>query len=257
MFQRIHEKLGTAGFIISIVALVAALGGGAYAASGSLTGKEKKEVKKIAQAEAKKIAAVPGPPGASGGQGSAGPQGTPGASGTNGANGKGLVIGNATAGECGAGGKTIEVEGSGSKSKVCNGEEGEEGSPWTVGGVLPSGESETGVWTIGPYGGTVVSPKAPISFSIPVSGTITAHFINEEAEGNTTECPGTAENPAAAPGNLCIYKTIGSGFTFLSVQNPEAGDETVGEVGALLTFTQTVATGKMVGNWVVTAPTTP
>ena len=33
MFDRIHQKLGTAGFVISIVALVAALGGGAYAAS--------------------------------------------------------------------------------------------------------------------------------------------------------------------------------------------------------------------------------
>ena len=30
--SRIHQKLGTAGFIISIVALVAAFGGGAYAA---------------------------------------------------------------------------------------------------------------------------------------------------------------------------------------------------------------------------------
>jgi hypothetical protein len=48
MLRRVHQKLGTAGFVISIVALVAALGGGAYAASGSLSGKQKQEVSKIA-----------------------------------------------------------------------------------------------------------------------------------------------------------------------------------------------------------------
>ena len=53
MLTRIHRKLGTAGFVISIVALVAALGGGAYAASGGLTGKQKKEVEKIAKKYAK------------------------------------------------------------------------------------------------------------------------------------------------------------------------------------------------------------
>ncbi|HVV72142.1 MAG TPA: hypothetical protein VHI52_11700 [Verrucomicrobiae bacterium] len=54
--QRIHQKLGTAGLIVAIVALVAALAGGAYAAGGGLSGKQKKEVTKIAQVEAEKFA---------------------------------------------------------------------------------------------------------------------------------------------------------------------------------------------------------
>ncbi|MBA3867401.1 MAG: hypothetical protein H0X42_13840 [Solirubrobacterales bacterium] len=58
--SRIHQKLGTAGFIISIVALVAALGGGAYAASGGLSGKQKKEVEKIAKKDSAKRPLVAG-----------------------------------------------------------------------------------------------------------------------------------------------------------------------------------------------------
>ena len=49
MFSRIHEQLGTAGFVISIVALVFAMAGGAIAANGGLNGKQKKEVKKFAK----------------------------------------------------------------------------------------------------------------------------------------------------------------------------------------------------------------
>jgi hypothetical protein len=64
--RKVHEKLGTAGFIISIVALVAAMGGGAYAASGGLTKKESKEVEKIAKKYAGKYAGKPGADGADG-----------------------------------------------------------------------------------------------------------------------------------------------------------------------------------------------
>ena len=44
MFSKLHERLGTAGFVVAIVALVAALAGTAFAAAG-LNGKQKKEVK--------------------------------------------------------------------------------------------------------------------------------------------------------------------------------------------------------------------
>lgn len=62
---------------MACIALVVALGGGAYAASGGLTGKQKKEVKKIA----KEVAGAPGAPGAPGQAGPAGPQGSEGRSG--------------------------------------------------------------------------------------------------------------------------------------------------------------------------------
>jgi hypothetical protein len=48
MISRIHSKLGTAGLVVALVALVVALTGVAFAASG-LNSKQKKEVKKIAK----------------------------------------------------------------------------------------------------------------------------------------------------------------------------------------------------------------
>ena len=81
--SRIHQKLGTAGFVISIVALVAAMGGGAYAASGGLNGKQKKEVEKIA----KKYAGKPGAAGPAGSNGSNGAKGDTGATGAEGKQG--------------------------------------------------------------------------------------------------------------------------------------------------------------------------
>jgi hypothetical protein len=135
---RIHQRLGTAGFIISIVALVAALGGGAYAASGGLTGKQKKEVEKIAKKYAGKPGAN-GTNGAPGAKGDAGAKGDPGAKGDAGAKGE-------------------------------KGEKGAEGSPWTAGGVLPSGKTETGAWTAAmPPINEQVTFQVPISFPIPLA----------------------------------------------------------------------------------------
>ena len=71
MFSRMHNKLGTAGLLVAIVALVFAMVGGAYAAKGALTGKQKKEVEKIA----KKYAGKPGAQGPQGAAGLVGPKG--------------------------------------------------------------------------------------------------------------------------------------------------------------------------------------
>src|SRR4051812_37822953 len=75
MYRRYKERFGTVGVALGVIALILALGGTALAASGALTGKQKKEVEKIA----KKYAGKPGAPGA---------PGTAGTNGTNGTNGK-------------------------------------------------------------------------------------------------------------------------------------------------------------------------
>ena len=54
MLTQLRSQFGTAGLVVAIVALIAALAGGAYAASGGLTGKQKKEVTKIAKQNAGK-----------------------------------------------------------------------------------------------------------------------------------------------------------------------------------------------------------
>jgi hypothetical protein len=174
MISRLHEKLGTAGLVVAIVALVAALGGTAFAAVDTLSSKEKKEVKKIA----KKFAGKPGAPGAPGPAGPAGPAGAKGATGATGATGP---VGPA----------------------------GPEGSPWTIGGVLPAGETLVGHWGYGLQGeGLTV---APISFVIPYPDDEgpELHFVKfAEVEGETApaECGGSVANPEAAPGHLCVYE---------------------------------------------------
>lgn len=162
MLQRFRQRFGTAGLIVAGLALVLALGGTALAASGALTGKQKKEVEKIA----KKFAGKPGAPGATGPQGPAGANGkdgaqgakgdpgspgSPGTPGTAGADGKSPEKIAEGASLCsGNGGVVYEVEGSGEPAEICNGKEGKEGKegePWTMGGTLPPGATEAGYWS--------------------------------------------------------------------------------------------------------------
>lgn len=110
MFSRIHQKLGIAGFVIAIVALVVALGGAAYAALPGLNAKQKKEVKKIAKSMVK--AGVPGP---------AGPAGPAGAKGDTGASG-------------------------GTGPEGPRGEKGEQGEPGPTTTKLAPGQTVKGLW---------------------------------------------------------------------------------------------------------------
>jgi hypothetical protein len=85
MFSRVHNKLGTAGFVLAIVALIAALAGTAFAMAG-LNPKQKKEVKKMAKSFAGKNGAT-GPTGPAGAVGATGPAGGSGAKGDTGPTG--------------------------------------------------------------------------------------------------------------------------------------------------------------------------
>jgi hypothetical protein len=182
MFQRLRnpEPFGKAGLTVAILALVLATTGAAFAAA-KLNGTQKKEVEKIA----KKYA---GKPGATGPQG---PQGNPGAAGSQGKQGE-----------------------PGPKGE--KGEKGDTGSPWTAGGTLPSGATETGDWNIDVVVGEVASTG--VSFNIPLAAPLTnanecgeagkpacvVHYILPN--GSTPAgCLGNVEEPGAAPGNLCVF----------------------------------------------------
>jgi hypothetical protein len=120
----------------------------------------------------------------------------------------------------------VEVKSGSAATAVCN------GSPWSAGGTLPPGQTETG--TFGYRSDLRESPglttNVPISFSIPLAASLSAtqvHLLNidgsvEFVMNETTEVgeektptgcgtaltpPGTATNPTAAPGNLCVYLT--------------------------------------------------
>jgi hypothetical protein len=205
LYERMHAKLGTAGLIVAVCALVLSLLGGAYAATSSKKGKSKSlttaQVRKIAKQEAQKYAnSNPGAPGQNG------TNGTNGAKGSQGEPGESVTITPLAAGECaneeGGAKFTVGEE----EAEACN---GAEGSPWTVGGKLPSHASEHGVFSYDPqlqfqyrcfskpgtgdwgddqclnsspgtgnfekepiYAGTVTYVSIPISFPIPLPSAI-------------------------------------------------------------------------------------
>jgi hypothetical protein len=268
MLRRLHSRLGTAGFVISIVALVVALSGGAYAASGGLTGKQKKEVEKIAKKYAGKPGTngAPGAPGAKGDAGAKGDtgaagtagkdgtNGTNGTSGTNGGPGKSVEAFEVPTGETacsGNGGVEYEIEESGEATEVCN------GSPWTV-GSLPPGKTETGAWAFGTTAAAGFA-FAPVSFAVPLANgaTVSAHYVNlagnEELEDEVIAepaavCHGSAANPTAPPGALCIYEQQLTG-AYLEIAS------TANSAGYVLGFVASGAGAFGRGNWAMTAPT--
>lgn len=273
MIARIHQKLGTAGFVISIVALVAALCGGAYAAGGGLTGKQKKEVKNIA----KQYAGKPGAPGAQGPAGPAGAKGDTGAKGEKGDPGEKGEAGNtgksvesltipAEPGEEACeerGGAVYEVEESSEPTEICNGAQGE---PWTVAG-LPTGATETGAWSFNASEAASVAPNAelgnganhtvlvPISFSVPLAAAITEsskiHFVGESGDG--VNCKGTALEPKAPPGQLCVYWVEYEHAEFANVLATDffsAGRTS--KAGAFIQFKEVGDGAYGAGSWAVT-----
>lgn len=268
MLTTLRTRFGIPG-MIAVFALVFAMVGGAYAAGGGLSGKQKKEVKKIAKTEAKKVAkrgpAGPaGPTGAPGGNGLPGAKGDPGATGAPGAAGAGVTsaaIPTAST-TCNHQGGSQFNSASGTTT-ACNGKEGTEGpegSPWTDGGTLPSESTETGTWSYGPLSG-VERARVAISFPIPLAAggpEIPLHFIVGGTPTTPEEiaaCPGSKEEPKAAPGNLCVYEGSAFGNEFISEGKPEGGTgEGAGQVGVVMVFGNEEANGFAVGDWAVTAP---
>jgi hypothetical protein len=272
-----HDRFGTAGVVIAVIALVAALSGTALAAKGALTGKQKKEVEKIAKKFAGKNGenGAPGEKGAPGTNGKDGTPGTPGESVTLAAagscpnEGTKVTVGttseeicngtNGTPGEDGHspevvtefdstdaecehnGGIEYEVEGAGS-SVVCN---GREGSPWTAGGTLPGGATETGVWAFNAgMDENEHEVFVPVSFSIPlgVDFLFNAHVhFGVAGEGGAFSengaCPSeTPARPEAAPGELCVYQfEVGLEFAeFLSINKLQPFNKGANSSGALM-----------------------
>jgi len=254
MFSTLRTRFGIPG-VISVMALVFAMFGGAYAASNSSGGGQATASK----AKAKKGPRGPrgatgpaGPQGPTGPQGPAGAKGNDGSNGTSGTDGTDGVDGVSVTSESFSGeeeptGEPCEENGgsefesaSPEASYACN------GSPWTAGGMLPSGKTETGYWALySEAGGTVTS----LSFPVPLKAAPALHFI-ESAGEDLADCPGATagpfSTPAAEPGQLCIYQKQGeAGFsieTFTSKTDPS---------GATLFF---AGEGLAFGPWAVTAP---
>jgi hypothetical protein len=277
MLSPLCNRFGIPG-VISVIALVFAMLGGAYAASNSGDGKATASAKakkgprgprgKTGPAGPAGPAGPQGPAGANGAKGDAGSpgaQGDPGAPGANGApgapgeDGKGVITfafeGNdePDGDPCaGAGGTEIEVEDSGEVSYACN------GNPAEFPEVLPPGATMSGGWAAS--GSAAGTGYTAISFPVRLSGALSGDavsFVPFFDESNP-DCLGTADNPIVAPGNLCVYETaITSGTGPPEILNLIGSvEDAASATGALLKFTATEAwsTG---GFWAVRAPLVP
>ncbi|HEV3320224.1 MAG TPA: hypothetical protein VG053_10955 [Solirubrobacteraceae bacterium] len=272
MFQAIRTRI-SATSVVAVLALVLAMSGGAYAAKKYLI-TSTKQISPSVLASLKGKAGPAGANGAQGAQGPAGPQGAGGAKGETGAegkegkaggdgkagatgptgksgvNGKGVAVAGESAGaNCKEGGSSFEQEGSGTKTYACN---GKEGSPWTAGGTLPSGKTETGVWAIS-VNHKILGAGYPISFPIPLSKALAEEehrFVIQPGKAgleHAVECPGTVSSPKAKQGYLCLYieemenfTALGFGLTWVS--------------GDILNYgIPKEEFGSAVGTWAVTA----
>jgi hypothetical protein len=233
MFSPLRNRFGIPG-AISVIALVFAMLGGAYAATNSGSGKATASAKAKKGPRGPKGATGPagpagptGPAGAKGDAGSNGSNGKDGANGTNGTNGTGVTTASfsGSKGACNEEQGGVEVKSASPAAFVCNGlegepgeqgekgEDGDEGSPWTAGGTLPPGSTETGAWAFAGTEADTAGIFVPISFPIPLSAPISgggpeqpSHVHYSTEEGFETPCPGTTPFPLALPGELCVYE---------------------------------------------------
>lgn len=240
MFSAIRSRMHLSPTAaVATLALVFAMSGGAYAASRYVITSTKQISPKVLKSLQGKAGAA-GASGAAGTQGAAGPQGPAGPAGPQGNEGP--------QGKEGTAGK--------------NGEKGKEGSPWTAGGTLPAGKTETGTWafTAAENAGKVL---VPISFAIPLAKALEKerlHYVTfaEAHEGTApAECPGSAADPEAASGNLCVYVVApyeAAQGTFDGIFEPASFGTTEGAdtAGALLEFTAGAGEPKGWGTWAVT-----
>jgi hypothetical protein len=190
-----------------------------------------------------------------------------------------------------AGGSEFESEPAKGKVKTyaCNGKNGSGGGgpgglPKTL-GKSGDPETETGAWTSPTFASVSgeVSEYSSISFPIPLAAALTArkevHYVTteqqkeENGEAVPAECEvggvkGSAANPLAAAGNLCIYEgatvnPVAAEFHLASIENPTVrGPVTgyaTGTTGAVLHFyyegSAATATEPafMRGSWALTA----
>lgn len=132
-------------------------------------------------------------------------------------------------------------------------------------GALPSGKTLRG--TFGMYGHGEVNDgleaaSESISFPIPLSSVPSVKVVQQGTASSPPECPGTADDPKAAPGWLCVYENRAQNQrpgSYPSVVAPGSGfSPSASRFGATL-IVQGQASGTdwffwSEGTWAVTAP---
>lgn len=136
------------------------------------------------------------------------------------------------------------------------GSPGVQGPPGPFPDTLPSGETVRGAYQTSSQtaGATNVVIQDAHSFIYPLASVPTVTVIPVSGSA-TAACPGSAADPQAAPGNLCIYAAAGvSGASPLCVFDPSmnTGCASSGTTGfSVITNATDVFS---MGTWAVTAP---
>jgi hypothetical protein len=129
------------------------------------------------------------------------------------------------------------------------GRTGDQGPPGPLLATLPSGKSLTGV-----YRASATNANDPVpdteTFVFPLASKPTVHFIAPGTQP-PTECPGTSDDPQAAPGHLCVYATQGN--SGVSIVNPETSITPDASRRGFTVF-DNFAGSSTAGTWAVTAP---
>lgn len=248
MFHKVRDRLGSAGLVVAVLALIVALSGGAFAATQSA-----KKAKPLTKAQIiALIKAHPGPTGPAGANGANGQAGAPGKDGLQGKEGaKGPTGPTGAAGSTGTTGATGATGPTGATGAT--GATGSTGSPWTPDSQLPVGATETGTWA---FNATEDDAEVVAPISFPIQTKLLAegetHF---QSQGDfTTTCKGTATEPSAPSGHLCVYYNplkppVNATFEFFTDSTfQEFG---AGVAGSLMHFTMSGA-GYGFGTWAVT-----
>jgi hypothetical protein len=294
MFSRFRDRFGAPG-IVAVLALVLAVSGGAFAAvnasKGGDTVKCKAKIKgkkATVTCPADQLAGAAGPAGPAGSNGQAGTAGPQGATGPQGPQGpQGPAGTNGTNGAAGANGKTVlngfgapnntlgtngdfyidtdaqEIWGpKAAGSWVGTGPTPLKGDPWSAGGTLPVGSTETGAWALSLNGSG--NGAAAISFTVPLAAVIAAG--NTHLIAATDPVPGACDdgnppaasvaNPEADSGHLCVFEQapiFGSSQAAPFILKPGAGfNAGAGTSGAHLVTVGGPADYSGLGTWAVT-----
>ena len=216
--------------VTATLALVFAMSGGAMAANSYLINSTKQINPKVL----KKLTGKPGKNGIAGANGATGTAGATGATGPQGAKG-----------ETGTKGET--------------GPKGETGEPGPLLTTLPSGKTETGVWSGGFTAATAGdSYQAGGSFPIPLAGALAAGKAIYVSGTSSTHCSGLGQ---ADPGYLCVYQGYAENINApisSNVFNAEeigAADASAGARGfAILLSAHSAGLTRVSGSFAVTQP---
>ncbi len=283
MFSTLRNRFGIPG-VISVIALVFAMVGGAFAANN--LGDSGNGATASAKKKAKKGPRGPrGPKGATGAAGPAGPAGAPGAKGDSGAAGAAGEKGApGTPGTAGANGKTV-LNGAGTPAAglgtdgdfyidtssqqiygpkktpggwgpptSLKGSNGTNGSPWVL-GTAPSGVLMKGTWAVHsstPSAGEVL--PVPISFTVPVGGEVAAVVAPSEEAETVWGCTGTADSPTASetPGIICMYAKTATNVTFPFLFEGELINSGAGVIAPFKATAAAMASAH--GSWAMITP---